>query len=213
MNDRKSTFYTKSITPYIVSILFFHIFSYVKYPDTLIDLRRPYGENRSMNKELMLLRHGKSDWNSGTTDFNRPLNKRGKRSAQKMGEWLEQQKLLPDLIISSPAKRALSTAEIVSEAIGLPSSSIKTNRAIYEASVDDLHQVLLQTPDSVQRLLLIGHNPGFEDLLAELAPDIAIAADGKLMPTACLAYLQLDQQWTLLQGDYWTQRVKDLATD
>jgi len=164
-----------------------------------------------MNKELLLLRHGKSDWNTDTSDFNRPLNNRGKRNAQEMGEWLNEQQLLPDLIISSSANRALSTAKIVCKSLSLPSHTIKTDDLIYEARLADLRQALLQTPDSVHRLLLVGHNPGLEYLLSYLAPDISIAADGKLMPTAALAYLEVDAQWSSLQGDCWVQRVKDLA--
>ncbi|NOQ14263.1 MAG: histidine phosphatase family protein [Methyloprofundus sp.] len=163
-----------------------------------------------MSKELLLLRHGKSDWNIGTSDFNRPLNQRGKRNAQQMGEWLGEQKLLPDLIISSPAIRALSTAEIVCTAMGLALDSIQTEKNIYEASLSGLRQILSHIPDSTQRLLLVGHNPGFESLLSYLAPNIPMPDDGKLMPTATLAYLQLDPQWTLLQGNYLIQRAKDL---
>ena len=164
----------------------------------------------TMNKELLLLRHGKSDWTTDTTDFDRPLNKRGKRNARQIGEWLDEQKLAPDLIISSPANRALTTAEIVCDAMGLSAHSIQTDKRIYEASLSDLRQVLSNIPDSIQRLLLVGHNPGFESLLSYLAPDIPISDDGKLMPTATLAYLQLDPQWSFLQGDYILQRPKDL---
>lgn len=163
-----------------------------------------------MNKELLLLRHGKSDWDTDTSDFNRPLNKRGKINAQQMGKWLNEQQLLPDLIISSPANRALSTAKIVCETMSIPIHTIKTDDLIYEANLADLRLALLQIPGTVQQLLLVGHNPGLEYLLSYLTPDISIAADGKLMPTACLAYLQLNSQWSALEGDYWTQRVKDL---
>ncbi len=163
-----------------------------------------------MNKELLLLRHGKSDWNTNTTDFNRPLNKRGKRNAQQMGDWLGEQKLPPDLIISSPAKRALSTAKIICDTMGISAHTIKTDKRIYEASLFDLRQVLLDIPDSIQRLLLVGHNPGIESLLSYLGPDIPVPDDGKLMPTATLAYLQLDSQWSFLQANYILQRPKDL---
>ena len=161
-------------------------------------------------KELLILRHGKSDWNVDTNDFNRPLNQRGKRNAQRMGEWLNEQKLTPDLMISSPAIRALSTAEIVCAAMGLAVDSIQTEKNIYEASLSDLRQVLSHIPDSTQRLLLVGHNPGFESLLSHLAPNIPTPDDGKLMPTATLAYLQLDPKWTFLQDSYLIQRAKDL---
>lgn len=164
----------------------------------------------TLYKELLLLRHGKSDWNSDTTDFYRPLNKRGKRNAQQMGEWIGKQKLLPDLIITSTAKRAQTTAEIVCEAMGIAVKSIQFEKCIYEASLPDLFQVLSHIPESVQRLLLVGHNPGFESLLSHLAPDIPMQDDGKLLPTATLAYLQLDLKWSLLQGKYLLQRPKDL---
>ena len=161
-------------------------------------------------KELLLLRHGKSDWNSDTRDFNRPLNKRGKRNAQQIGEWIDEQKLVPDLIISSPAKRALTTAEIVCEAMGLPLDTIQIEDSIYEACLADLHQVLSHIPDGIHRCLLVGHNPGFEYLLSDLTADISMPDHGKSMPTATLAYLELDSNWFLLQGSCRIQRPKDL---
>ena len=164
-----------------------------------------------MNKELLLLRHGKSDWNTDTTDFYRPLNKRGNRNAQQIGEWLIEQNLVPDLIVCSPAIRALTTAQIACETMGLSAQIIQTEKSIYEASLADLLQVLKNIPDSIQRLLMVGHNPGFEYLLTNLAPSIPMPDDGKLMPTATLAYLQLDPQWKTLQGDYLIQRPKALG--
>ena len=161
-------------------------------------------------KELLLLRHGKSDWNTDSTDFYRPLNKRGQRNALQMGEWLADQKLIPDLIISSPATRALTTAEIVGETMGLSVDSIQTEKSIYEASASNLLQVLSYTSDLVQRLLLVGHNPSFEYLVHNLAPNVPPAENGNLMPTAALAYFQLDSQWSTLIGDAWIQRPKNL---
>jgi len=79
-----------------------------------------------MHKELLLLRHGKSDWNTNSSDFYRTLNNRGQRNAQQMGEWLDEQSLVPDLIICSPATRALTTAKIVSAAMGLSTDAIIT---------------------------------------------------------------------------------------
>ena len=163
-------------------------------------------------KELLLLRHGKSDWNTDSTDFYRTLNNRGKRNAQQMGEWLDDQSLPPDLIISSPATRALTTAEIVSLAMGITVDSIETDKSIYEASLSDLQHALSQIPDSVHRLLMVGHNPGFEYLVHSLAPNIPTATNGNLMPTATLAYFQLDSQWSTVIGDSWIQRPKDLPS-
>ncbi len=161
-------------------------------------------------KELLLLRHGKSDWNTDTTDFYRPLNNRGRHSSQRIGKWLGEQQLIPDLIISSPATRAFTTAEIICQAMDVDAHSIKIEKGIYEASLSDLRQVLLGTPNSVHRLLLVGHNPSFESLLSYLAPNVSFPDDGKLMPTATLAYLQLGQKWSFLQGSCVIQRPKDL---
>jgi len=161
------------------------------------------------HKELLLLRHGKSDWNTNTSDFNRPLNKRGKRNVHQMAEWLKKHSLVPDLIISSPANRALSTAEIIGEGIGLDINTIQTKQRIYEASLADLQRVLSQIPDSIQRLLLVGHNPAFGYLVHQLAPTIPAANNGNLMPTSAIAYLQLDSRWSSLQGNGIIQRPKD----
>ena len=166
----------------------------------------------TLYKELLLLRHGKSDWNTDTTDFNRPLNKRGERNAQQMAEWMEEQQLIPDLVISSPAVRALTTAEIVCKTLDLAFDSLQLDKCIYEASLPNLKQVLSQTSNSVHRLLLVGHNPGFEYLVRNLSPDIPMAKNGNLMPTASLAYLQLDMQWSTLYGQSWIQRPKDLPS-
>lgn len=165
------------------------------------------------HKELLLLRHGKSDWRANTSDFNRPLNKRGKRNVHQMAEWIKKQDLVPDLIISSPANRALTTAEMMSEGIGLDISTIQIEQSIYEASLTNLQRVLSQIPDSIQRLLLVGHNPAFGYLVHQLAPSIPAANNGNLMPTAAIAYLQLDSQWSSLQGDGIIQRPKDLPED
>ncbi len=162
-------------------------------------------------KELLLLRHGKSDWKTDRSDFYRPLTQRGKHNAQQMGEWLLRQQLQPDLIISSPALRALSTAEICCEAMGIATQSIKTDETIYEASLSNLIQLLGKTPNQRQRLLLVGHNPGFEQLLSYFVPTIAMPDDFKLMPTSALAYLQVDSQWSALKGNYKIQRAKDLT--
>lgn len=161
-------------------------------------------------KELLILRHGKSDWSTDTTDFYRPLKQRGNRNAKQIGIWLKEQNLLPDLIMSSPAIRALDTTKKSCNAMGLPVHLIKTDKSIYAAELSDLLLLLSETPSSVHRLLLVGHNPGLEDLLNYLVPGIPIPEDGKLLPTATLAYLQLDQQWTSLIGNYIIQRAKDL---
>jgi len=149
-----------------------------------------------MNRELLLLRHGKSNWNIEADDFDRPLKKRGVRAASQVGRRLYEQNLVPGLIISSPAERAISTAEIVSEAMGVDGQVIQHEKRLYEADVEDLLNVLLELSDNISRVLLVGHNPGLEELLVFLsAKKVAIPEDKKLLPTATLARLILSCEW------------------
>lgn len=152
-----------------------------------------------MSRELLLLRHGKSDWNSGVTDFRRPLKDRGKRGAQRMGTWLWQQDLRPDLILSSPAERALTTAHKCCKSMGLGVSKISEDERIYAASQSELLAVLADAPEDAGRVMLVGHNPGLEELLEFLVTDaVPLPEDGKLLPTATLARLKMPQDWRSL---------------
>jgi phosphohistidine phosphatase len=154
-----------------------------------------------MTHELLLLRHGKSDWDAGVEDFYRPLKDRGKRGAQRVGVWLAGQELIPDLIISSPAERALVTAREACKAMGRNERVIQQDKRIYAADVDELLAVLGECQQKLARVMLVGHNPGLEELLLWLTGDtVALPEDGKLMPTATLARLQLQADWPLLQA-------------
>ncbi|MGR8933500.1 MAG: SixA phosphatase family protein [Gammaproteobacteria bacterium] len=149
-----------------------------------------------MKRELLLLRHGKSDWDSGVEDFHRPLKKRGRLAAQCIGLWLQEQHLSPDCILSSPAERALSTAKKICKQLRFDSQNIVQDGRIYLASCEQLLSVLQETPFTIQRLLLVGHNPGLEDLLRYLVQSALPAfADDKLLPTATLARLSFSGSW------------------
>lgn len=149
-----------------------------------------------MARELLLLRHGKSDWSGMVEDYYRPLKDRGKRAAQRIGTWLWQQDIRPDYLLSSPAQRALGTAEKTAKAMGLTVERIHYDARIYEASVSTLLQVLADCPAEAQRVMLVGHNPGFEDLLLYLTDRrVARPVDGKWMPTATLARLRMPDHW------------------
>ena len=156
----------------------------------------------NMTRELLLLRHGKSDWSTGVDDYHRPLVDRGKRGAQRIGVWLAQQRLIPDLIVSSPAERALVTAQKACKAMGSGDAGILQDRRIYMAGVDELLEVLGDCPQDAARVMLVGHNPGLEDVLVWLAsPGVPVPEDGKLLPTATLARLQMPADWqTLVAG-------------
>ena len=153
------------------------------------------------NNELLLLRHGKSDWPAGVPDEQRPLRGRGRKNATRMGLWLVEQNLLPDTLLSSPAQRALGTAQKVCDAIGWPYSRIRIDERIYEASAEQLLDVLRELGDEARRVLMVGHNPGLEHLLIHLCPIIDIPEDGKLLPTATLAHLGIDGAWSQLDDD------------
>ncbi|MEN8179756.1 MAG: histidine phosphatase family protein [Pseudomonadota bacterium] len=154
-----------------------------------------------MARELLILRHGKSDWSEDADDFHRPLKDRGKRAAQRTGVWLEQQGLLPDYIISSPAVRALETARKISKAMGMDSRQIKQEQAIYAASLSELLGVLGNCPKKAGRVMIVGHNPGFENLLTHLSKTrIPLPKDANLLPTATLARLKLPDDWRGLKA-------------
>ncbi len=134
-------------------------------------------------------------------DFDRPLKDRGKRGAQRLGVWLRQQERVPDLVVSSPAERAIVTAQKAVKAMGGNAGDILQERRIYAARVDDLLQVLAELPPDVRRVMLVGHNPGLEYLIEFLADrPIPLPSDGKLLPTACLAILELPDRWQGLKA-------------
>lgn len=155
-----------------------------------------------MARELLLLRHGKSDWDQGVADFERPLQERGKQGALKIGLWMVQQGLIPDAIVSSPAVRAFETAKKLSKTMGLDVRAITQDQRIYAAGLPMLLKVLADCPADAQRVVLVGHNPGFEDLVIYLAGDkLSIPPDGKIMPTAALARFTMPDDWhALVEG-------------
>jgi phosphohistidine phosphatase len=150
----------------------------------------------AMPRELLLLRHARSDWGVSSDDFHRPLQLQGKRSAQRMGSWLMRQGLVPDHVVSSPAERASATAAKACKAMAIGTRAIHLDERIYEAGLEGLRGVLADCPRQAQRVLLVGHNPGLEKLLAFLVPErIPPAKDGKVLSTATLARLDMPDDW------------------
>lgn len=119
-------------------------------------------------KTLLILRHAKSDWgNSQLSDHDRPLNGRGQYDAPRMGAWLKQQAMVPELIICSTAERALTTAELVSLACDFE-GELRTTQDFYLAGPPTYIDILNELPDSYARVMVVGHNPGMEDLVSLL---------------------------------------------
>lgn len=117
-----------------------------------------------MAKQLLLVRHGKSEWgNSHLSDFDRPLNSRGLRNAPEMATRILHKDLVPQLVVSSPALRALTTAKNFAEVWNKPLSQIQEETSIYEANVTALLKVVNKLSDKYERVSLFGHNPGLTD--------------------------------------------------
>lgn len=135
--------------------------------------------------ELLVLRHAKSSWaDPGQADHDRPLNGRGKADAPRMGELLAARDLVPDVIISSTAKRARQTAKRVAEASGYDGLPVLTDR-LYHADVEDCIAVLQGLAGDAARVMLVGHNPGLSELVE------ALCEAGEHLPTAALAHIAL----------------------
>jgi phosphohistidine phosphatase len=141
-------------------------------------------------KTLYLMRHAKSSWSfDELTDQERPLNDRGRTDAPHMGQALAKRQLALDLLVSSPAVRALSTAVLVAREIGYPHDSIKVEPAIYQADLDTLLSVIRDLPDAADSALLTGHNPTISDVANYLLPHNSLTHE---MPTAavlCIRFL------------------------
>jgi phosphohistidine phosphatase len=146
-----------------------------------------------MAKSLLLLRHAKSSWkDSSLPDHDRPLNQRGKEAAPRMGRLIADEGLLPDLIVASTAVRAQATAAAVIEASGY-GGALRSLHGLYLAPPDAYVTVARELDDSVGRVLMIGHNPGIEQLLSELI------GRPESMPTAALAALDFSiDRWSEL---------------
>ena len=116
-------------------------------------------------KTIYLVRHAKSSWKyPNLDDFERPLNKRGRKNAPFMGNLLNKLKVTPDLVISSPANRAAMTARIIAASINYPLENIRYSATIYESSENALIHVVKQMDDTVNKAMVVGHNPAINGL-------------------------------------------------
>ncbi len=148
---------------------------------------------------LFILRHGKSDWGTGQPDFERPLAERGRTAAKRVGAWMKDQGMMPDRVISSPARRARETAESVCRTLGLKEGGICFDERIYGGSVAEMLACLADHASDARQVLLVGHNPGLEELVDFLTQgQIMQPDDGKLLPTAALAALRPLTDWRSL---------------
>ncbi|MFW5699176.1 MAG: SixA phosphatase family protein [Planctomycetota bacterium] len=147
-------------------------------------------------KHLYVLRHAKSGHDHpDLSDFDRPLKKRGCSDARIIGSVLAEAGDNPDLIVSSPARRALDTARIVAGQTDYDPKEVQTDRRLYLADVDDVMTVLRELPDAADRVLLVGHNPGLFELALFLGAD---DLDG--LPTAaCYQIAFAVEHWNAIE--------------
>jgi phosphohistidine phosphatase len=162
-------------------------------------------------KTLLLLRHAKSSWkDNAMKDFDRPLNHRGLKAAPTIGRLMRKRKLQPDLVLSSPAERARQTTQLVLDSAGFK-SELRYDERIYEASSVRLFEVVSQIEDEANVALLVGHNPGMEELLE------ALTGEAHSLSTAALACIKLDlERWSKLRAGEnelaWLVKPKELKS-
>jgi phosphohistidine phosphatase len=161
-------------------------------------------------KTLLLLRHAKSSWNdSGLQDFDRPLNGRGRKAAEAIGRFIRKQRVAPDLLLSSPALRARETIETIMKTAKLQ-SELRFDQRIYEAGPLRLLEVVSQIEEDRSTVLLVGHNPGMEELLQLLT------GSTEHMATATLAKIDFKAaSWSKVLEEKgsldWIVKPKELA--
>lgn len=152
-------------------------------------------------RRILILRHAKSDWHAGVgSDFERPLNGRGRRAAALMGAWLADEAPVPSLVLCSAARRAAETWTIVARQWPDAPEAVH-DEALYLAETADLLHRLRSLDDDVAAVCLVGHHPGFDGLAIRLASDRAAPAVAEMrakFPTAALADLAFDGPWSAL---------------
>ncbi|MGE4430237.1 MAG: histidine phosphatase family protein [Sphingobium sp.] len=159
-------------------------------------------------KTLTLLRHAKSGWDDPVArDFDRPLNKRGRKAAVTMGRKANELGLRADRLIASPAARVTQTLDSFFEGLGRTIEP-QWDQRLYLASSSTLLDIIHETANAVDHLMLVGHNPGLEDLILDLVADDGTSPLRDIVevkfPTACLAQMSWD-------GEDWAQLGPDAA--
>lgn len=144
-------------------------------------------------RQLLLLRHAKSSWDEpGLSDRERPLAARGRRASKLIAKHMRNLRIAPDLVLCSSAKRTQQTLE----RIGLDSAEVRIEDELYGASAGELLTILNHLPDDFESVMVVGHNPGVEDLTLQLAGSgEELGRVREKFPTAALATLEFDSSW------------------
>lgn len=142
--------------------------------------------------QLLVMRHAKSAWDTEHADFDRPLASRGHKAAERMASWLDDNGLAPDQVVTSAAERAQRTAAYIVDHFDL-ADALECRLGLYGAAASTWLAVAAE--QRCERLLIVGHNPGLDDLVRRLAPGAMPNAGGKLMTTAAIAVFTLADGW------------------
>lgn len=154
----------------------------------------------SGTRRLVVLRHAKSAWPDGVPDHDRPLKRRGLRDAPAAGRWLREAGVLPDLVLCSSARRTRQTWELAAAALAA-APPVRHEPRLYGAHESDLLSYVREVPSDVRTLLLVGHNPGLQELVLRLAGDAAGDALERArhkLPTSATAVLTWSGPWSAL---------------
>ena len=155
-----------------------------------------------MKRTLILVRHAKSSWDSlDLPDTERPLADRGKRDAPMMGKRLAKQQGKPDLILSSPARRALTTAEIIASELGYKTKDIVVDDRLYATDPETLLAVIGGLNDKLKCVMFFGHNPEISELAHRLSADIAP------LPTCSVAQFTFESKSWATIGSVKAEKV------
>jgi phosphohistidine phosphatase len=139
-------------------------------------------------KTLLIVRHAKSSWDSpGVDDFDRPLLEKGKKLASKAIDYLQNKKVLPDLILTSSARRALDTAILFSQGLGIPFEKITEEKRLYYAEAEQILDFLFDLPPETETVMIVGHNPTLTNFVNRYLDDKI-----DVLPTSGVVALKLN---------------------
>ena len=142
-----------------------------------------------MKRTIVLIRHAKSSWaNPLQSDYDRPLNDRGKKDAPEMGAVLKSKNIIPDLIISSTARRAASTAKRIAAAVGFPAEKIDWQEKLYQCIPAVFEEIIDGLDDALRTVFIVAHNPGISEFANELAPGFHI----DIVPTCGIVAMEME---------------------
>ena len=146
--------------------------------------------NQTKHKILYIIRHAKSDWQSGVKDFDRGLNNRGERESKELGQYFASNNITPELIICSAANRTVLTSLNIAKELTYPFSKIQNEESIYEAHYEKYFPVIWGINNELNTVVIIGHNPGVSHLV------YALTGEYLDFKTSCVAQINFEvDEW------------------